>query len=275
MKDKNERYFKVGKVNIDLDNFFKTDWDQVKVNALIDLLYFPLRILNSLEGVEIDKESNQKIYQIFEREINHKSYYELSQSWKALFGEGSFLPYHLDGCILDGDEESFDIPVFEHILKNNDIKSIIDVGCGSGHVTNYFKEKGKICTGVDGSPRAIKYARNKFKNIEFIEHDFAKGKNNIVISHDIAISIEFLEHVEEKYQENYMNIFEKSKKCYVTFAPEGQPGYHHVNCRNQEYWINVFDKYNFDFCEEETDLVRSIASGYYFKNNGLVFKKRE
>jgi len=59
MKDKNERYFKVGKVSIDLDNFFKTDWDQVKVNALIDLFLptkrvetTPGKITTSLRGIK-------------------------------------------------------------------------------------------------------------------------------------------------------------------------------------------------------------------------------
>ena len=186
--------YKVGKVNIILENFFKGEWDNSRIDALYNLLYFPLRLLRSMEGHEIDPKSGENLYQFFEASIDHRLYTVLSNSWKELFGEESFLPYHLDGCILDGDPESYDVNVFKHILDKNNVGSILDIGCGGGHNINFFKGKVKNCLGVDGSPRAINYAKIKHPDIKFLEHDFCKPDIPTIENFDVVFSIEFLEH---------------------------------------------------------------------------------
>ena len=107
---------------------------------------------------------------------------------------------------------------------------------------------------------------------------------------DLIWSVEFVEHVYEDYQEQYMNDFQKGKIVIMTFAPLDTPGHHHVNCNTKEYWIKVFDKYGFDFDQGLTDKVklsstmgrwkRNKATGEKFfwkdfvKQNGLCFIKR-
>ena len=52
-------------------------------------------------------------------------------------------------------------------------KDILDVGCGSGHDTNYFRKKKYNCLGIDISGNMIGYAKNKYGSY-FREYDMFK-----------------------------------------------------------------------------------------------------
>ncbi len=169
-----------------------------------------------------------------------------------------------------------------HIDKNNliymqekyMIKTMIDIGCGPGGMVDTALSLGIDCIGVDGDPSVIN------KNI--IQHDFVSNKLNLEKKFDFAWSCEFVEHVEEKYQDNYMCLFQKCKYVIITFAPPGRKGYHHVNCQEENYWIKVFEKYNFVFSKEETDYIRNNSSmnldrpkKQFVQRNGLFFINKE
>ena len=64
---------------------------------------------------------------------------------------------HLGGYIVNvtehGDPNSYSTEVWDWMVNNN-IKSIIDVGCGEGHSTKYFLDKGMEAIGVEGGENA-------------------------------------------------------------------------------------------------------------------------
>ena len=275
--------YDVGKVWMNPEIFLNEPMTQEKLIALFDLTAITARLIMSYEGKTI-RENNDTVLiseknksldmaqRFLQKPLTEGDLYHLIKSWEIFFGQNSVIPSHLDGCVLEGDPSSYDVGVFNHILGNNDPQSIIDVGCGSGQPLSYFDNQNIELTGIDGSPIALFHAKIKFPNISFYNHDFTKGTLNTERYFDIGLSIEFLEHVKEEYQENYMNLFKRCKKCYVTFAPPGMPGYHHVNCRTEEYWIEVFASHGFKFLKEETDIIRNRASAGYFKGYGLVFE---
>tara|TARA_Y100000590_G_scaffold143050_1_gene164204 strand:- start:12707 stop:13423 length:717 start_codon:yes stop_codon:yes gene_type:complete len=137
-----------------------------------------------------------------------------------------------------------------HINKNNieegsllflqnkfEISSMIDIGCGPGDMEEVCNKLNISFFGLEGDEKCKK------NNIQII--DFTKEKYESDKIYDLGYSTEFLEHVEEKYIENYINAFINCKYILITAAPPKWPGHHHVNCKNHEYWIKIFNKNGF------------------------------
>ena len=106
-------------------------------------------------------------------------------------------------------------------------------------------------------------------------HDFTLGEAKIDKTFDLIWCTEFLEHVEEKYVPNYMPLFELGKMAVVTAAPPGWPGHHHVNCREESYWVDVFKNYGLRFNEQLTNEFKGLSQmrKNFFKRAGMVFLK--
>jgi len=173
---------------------------------------------------------------------------------------------HLGGFIDGGDIGTYYPTMWDALIHKYNIKSVVDIGCGRGYSTKYFKSLGCDVLGIDGSTQA--------KELTIIPENFLLNDYTIsdarIKNFDLAWSCEFLEHVEEKYQENYMKDFQQCKYAAVTFAGPNQWGHHHVNCNTQEYWIDIFKKYNFKFLSKDTEKLRNL-SHLHFKERGLFF----
>ena len=90
-------------------------------------------------------------------------------------------------------------------------------------------------------------------------------------------SVEFLEHVEEKYQDFYMQAFAKCKYVVCTAAGPGAPGHHHVNLQPQGYWLEKLALYGLQMLPEDTARVRAIADqegSPYIGQTGMVLANR-
>lgn len=153
--------------------------------------------------------------------------------------------------------------------KNNlNIKSMLDIGCGIGEQVELGNRMGINSIGVDGDFTI------KRKNEDwFLTHDFTKGKLNLINKFDMIWCCEFVEHVQDKYLDNYMTLMTSGKYIFLTHAKPNKPGHHHVNCQNPEYWINIFNKYYFSFNKELTILSKqySTMKREFWKNSGMIF----
>lgn len=174
---------------------------------------------------------------------------------------------HLGGCIIEGDIGTWAPQVWEKLIEIYDLKKVVDVGCGAGHSTKYFIDKGIDAVGVEGFVPAINASPVK-QNI-FV-HDYSTGEFQTNSTFDLAWCCEFVEHVEEKYSENFMKTFDKCNVVAMTHAVPGQPGFHHVNCQNAEYWINKFKERGFSYNEEFSFLLRSLLPSYIHNEKGDV-----
>lgn len=169
-----------------------------------------------------------------------------------------------------GDPDTYDSAVWDFLYKTYKPKSVIDVGCGEGHALNYFKSIGvEKILGIDGS-RAVYDSSPIPENILVV--DFYKGGFVPSDVYDLAWSCEFVEHVDEEFIQNYFYIFLQSKYVAMTHAGEDQGGHHHVNCKNEEYWIDMFKNNDFIYLEKETHELRNIATAKYVKSNIKLFK---
>lgn len=155
------------------------------------------------------------------------------------------------------------------LKKKFNLKTMIDIGCGPGGMEKIAQKNNVKWTGIDGDKSVLDIS----SNIKYC--DFEKGTLNMN-NYDLAWSVEFLEHVYEKYQHNYMNLFNKCKYVVCTAAPPGKPGYHHVNCRTTDYWIDVFSKYGFTYDENITNECKkySTMKKEFFRKWGMFFVKQ-
>jgi len=182
---------------------------------------------------------------------------------------------HLGGYIVGKPAPGTWCPgIWDMFVEEYTVKSVLDVGCGLGYALDYFRGLGCNVQGIEGSPTAIE---NNQLIDSIIEHDFTTGALIPDNWFDLVWSAEFVEHVEERFVDNFLAAFSKSKKFVaITFATPGQGGYHHVNEQPGEYWINKLDKIGFSYNESITSKARSLVPsegkvGKQFRNKGLIF----
>ena len=175
---------------------------------------------------------------------------------------------HLGG---HGFKTHLDKGILDFFKINFSCKSLLDIGCGPGGMVRLARDLGYQADGIDGD-----YSLKR--DIDVILHDYTIGPYKPHKNYDLGYSCEFVEHVDQKYVSNFMESFKQCKHIVITYAPLGTPGYHHVNCNTEEYWISTFTKFNFIYEKEITKTVRSNSTmerdfirtyGLYFKNNQI------
>mgnify|MGYP006273403511 CR=1 FL=1 len=174
------------------------------------------------------------------------------------------LPKHLGGHL---NKTHTDEGTLDYFIKNFDIKSFLDIGCGPGGQVELAQNKGLRAIGIDGD-----YTLKR--NIECIIHDFTQGPLNFNDQYDLGWSVEFVEHVEEQYMKNYIPLYQKCKFLVLTHALPGESGHHHVNCQTTNYWIKQLAEYGLIFDQDLTDKIRKISNmkKKFVQRRGLVFK---
>jgi SAM-dependent methyltransferase len=149
--------------------------------------------------------------------------------------------------------------------------TFLDIGCGPGGMVELAEQRGLDSLGVDGDHTLERYNADRF-----VIHDFTLGPATHPAV-DLGWSCEFVEHVYEKYQENYMQSFQKCRVLMLTYAPPGHTGYHHVNLQPEEYWIKKLEQHGLKYHPEYTQELRAHSTmgnkkkHRFVKNRGLIF----
>lgn len=182
---------------------------------------------------------------------------------------------HLGGSHYNGDPNTWMPDIWGFLIFNYDIKSVVDIGCGIGVNISWFQSMGLEVTGIEADPTAV--SQTLIPN-NLIVHDFAEKEINLNKKIDLAISTEFVEHVESVYEENWLKILDNCNYFLMSHALPGQKGYHHVNCQFPEYWIDRVTKRNFIYEENMSLKFRQSIQRYptkWGRNTLLFFSKHE
>jgi len=163
--------------------------------------------------------------------------------------------------------------LWQWLIEDLGVRSMLDVGCGEGHAARFFRDAGCEVLGVDGSLQAR--GESVIPGCHAV-HDFVDGPFIPQRSFDLVWSCELVEHVEERFSHNVLAAFAASRRyLLMTFAPSGQPGWHHVNCQEESYWVDKVGRLGFGLDRERTDRARELAGGGHFGARGLVFVRRD
>lgn len=183
---------------------------------------------------------------------------------------------HLGGYLKEGDPNTYLPDVWGYIALKYNIQSVLDIGCGTAHALKWFRDYRKaLVLGIEGDINAIKDAVIPQDRLR--QHDYTTGPLQLKNIYDLGISLEFLEHVDAKYIENFMITFKNCKYILVSHATPGQDGYHHVNCQEKQYWIDQFAKHNIKELSDETTkfVTTNNILKYPWCRGNLIFLKNE
>ena len=67
-----------------------------------------------------------------------------------------------------------EVDFYDKLLRKNNCKSILEVGCGAGHRGKLFKDKGYEYLGLDISEEMLRIARRKYPDVRFVQGDVRK-----------------------------------------------------------------------------------------------------
>lgn len=169
-----------------------------------------------------------------------------------------------------GDPQTWTPRLWRWAVERLGVRSVLDVGCGEGHSALYFRELGCEVCGVDGSLLAKRASRIPDAHVV---HDFTRGPYVPDRKFDLVWSSEFVEHVEARYERNFLASFKAGDCVMMTYASPGQPGWHHVNCQTAAYWAYRMHQHGFEFDDALTEESRAFAEGRHYRDRGLVFRR--
>lgn len=149
-------------------------------------------------------------------------------------------------------------------------KTVIDLGCGKGTYLGYLKSIGFVdLLGVEG------IELNNFDFDDILILDLAlpitiNRKGNV-------ICIEVFEHIPNEFETHFVDNILKclDGKLIISVATEGQEGTGHVNCRNNDYVIDLFEARGLKFNALDTIKIRTVPENFvsYLRNTLMIFER--
>ena len=172
-----------------------------------------------------------------------------------------------------GDPATYTPALWRWAYESLGVRSVFDVGCGEGHCAGFFRDLGCRVLGVDGS---IQASQDSVIPESHVIHDFVNGPHVPEEKFDLIWSCEFVEHVEEKYVDNFLTTFNSSKRfIMLTWAAPGQQGWHHVNCQPEGYWIDKLASIGFTLDPDLTLESKKISEPGHYRHRGLLFVREK
>lgn len=193
------------------------------------------------------------------------------------------LPDHLGGFISGehGDEATYFPDMWRWVVRHLDAKRVLDIGCGEGHALKYFRDTlGCKVVGIDGVPQDDPDIITQDYTQPGFVHECAMIAR-ADYKFDLVWCCEFLEHIEEKYLRHMVTShLMTAPVVLMTHAFPGQPGHHHVNCRDPEYWKGFFTGIGFRFDHELTRQTKLMARKNthplnHYVRSGMAFRNTQ
>ena len=154
--------------------------------------------------------------------------------------------------------------------KEQEIKSVLDLGCGKGDYIKALHKEGLSTFAVDGNPNTKEITDGHGETLEL--HIDVTSKLHQV---DLILSLEVGEHIPKKFEDTFINnITSLSNEWLIlSWAVTNQAGHGHVNCQSNEYIINKIKEKGFNYSTSLSLFFRERCEFDWFKNTIMVFKK--
>lgn len=177
---------------------------------------------------------------------------------------------HLGGYDLEGDPKTHAPEVWSALLERYHPRTVVDVGAGAGQTSKWFSDQGVDVLAIEGEIEGVRACRDK--GIETLDADF-EDESPVAGSHDLAWCCEVVEHIDEGKVENLLKVFDSCRVVAMTHAFPGDYGYHHVNCRPSDYWIEKITARGFRYEREFSESLRALTSAVCVRRSLLVFER--
>jgi SAM-dependent methyltransferase len=170
------------------------------------------------------------------------------------------------------DNHLFDQPLAKELLKlfkKLKVKSVVDLGCGTGDYTKFFISNKIKCDGYDGNPNTPEVSGG-LCGVLNLAYPADLGKK-----FDCVLSLEVGEHLPKEYEDTFIQNLETHSNglIIISWALPGQGGGGHFNEQRNEYVTDKFAQLGY---ERQYDLeapLRQSPQYWWFQNTLMVFKK--
>ena len=147
-----------------------------------------------------------------------------------------------------------------------EVKTMVDIGSGTGEQVRIAREIGIEAVGIDG---------DRSYEPDHV-HDFTDGPFYTSHNFDLAWSVEFLEHVPPRFTVNYMPVFKQARYTVCTASPFSSDK--HFNVEHVGYWISLFELWGFRYAPRVLEIIlqNSTMSDYgrrvnFWEIGGMAF----
>ena len=154
-------------------------------------------------------------------------------------------------------------------LKDQQVQSVADLGCGGGQYTRAIKDAGMECDGYDGNPNTVEMT-NGLCSVLNLAEPVTLGR-----SYDCVLSLEVGEHLPKEFEEIFVDNVKRhsNRMIVVSWAIPNQSGLGHFNEQPNEYVQALFETHGFKRDIEAEKPLRAASKFHWFKNTILVFVK--
>jgi hypothetical protein len=144
-------------------------------------------------------------------------------------------PFHLGGFHIN-DTDAYSPPMWTYIMKKLVVRSVVDLGCGRGVSTSWFKQNGAEVLCVEGSADAI--ASSLLDPQEILRHDFTLGPWWPRRTFDAVFLFSFAEHIGRAHFKNYLPALRQASLIFFTRSSDD--GRHLVEKHfDDDWWMYV------------------------------------
>ncbi len=157
------------------------------------------------------------------------------------------------------------------------LKSVADVGCGTGVFARRFMDKGLRVTACEYGARGRRWARRQ--GVTCVPFDVSKDDSGLEgRPYDLVMSLEVAEHIPEPLADAFVNYLVNTGPLVVlTAAYPGQGGNGHINEQPQSYWIEKMAARGFVFDSAATKRLSrrlcELDAVWYLYENVMVFRR--
>lgn len=156
-----------------------------------------------------------------------------------------------------------------NFFKTENVKNLVDLGCGMGCYVKKFRENNINCIGFDGNPNTPELTDNICDVLDL--------SNPIKFDEpfDWVMSLEVGEHLPAKFENVFIqNLHDNNINGIVlSWAVKGQGGIGHFNEQNNDYIKDKICKLGYINDIESENILRNTATLPWFKNTVMVFRK--
>lgn len=154
-------------------------------------------------------------------------------------------------------------------FKTENVKSLVDFGCGMGNYVKTFQENNINAIGFDGNPNTPELTNNLCHILDLsVPKQFDQP-------FDWVMSLEVGEHLPQNFEDVFIENLHNNNKygIVLSWAVKGQGGHGHFNEQNNDYIKSKICKLGYVNDIESENKLRNNCHFSYFKNTIMVFRK--